>query len=305
MGVYSLNIRGISFLTILLAYFLIVFGGYVASSQSGMGCGPDWPLCNGVFIPVLEGETLIEYAHRVIGALLFILSTALFLQVKRTKTENVVKTTAKWMMILLILQVLLGAIVVVLDLPAIVVTIHLLIAMAYFGCLLFIWRSQTITTDYVSNATSLKKHYFILIILLTFTLGFGAYIKHQSYGLACDWLSCYSSLFPVSKSQILQSLHRIFALVSAIYIFTLTYIAYTKNWSSSIQKRLFLASIIIILQILAGIFTINTAISVPWAVAHLAIGTALFGIIVESWISLLFSHTSIKVTKWNSTKFTR
>jgi len=282
-----------------------VFGGYVASSQSGMGCGPDWPLCNGVLIPVLEGETLIEYAHRVIGALLFVLSAILFLKVKRTETENHVKTTANWMMLLLILQVILGAIVVLLDLPAIVVTIHLLIAMAYFACLLFIWKCQTSSTVSVSNASPLKKHYFILILLLTFTLGFGAYIKHQSYGLACEWLSCSNSFLPLNKAQILQSLHRFFAYASAIYILILTFFAFTKNWSTSIRLRLVLTSLTVLSQIIAGIFTIKTALSIPWAVIHLAIGTALFGIIVESWVTLHFSHTSIKVTNWRSTKFTK
>ncbi|MFD1779802.1 heme A synthase [Fredinandcohnia salidurans] len=300
-----MSIRGLSILSILLAYFLIVFGGYVASSQSGMGCGPDWPLCNGVLVPVLEGETLIEYAHRIIGALLFILSAILFLKIKRTETENHVKTTANWMILLLILQVILGAIVVVLDLPAIVVTIHLLIAMAYFACLLFIWKSQSSSTVSVSHATALQKHYFTLILLLTITLGFGAYIKHQSYGIACEWLSCSNTFLPISKAQILQSLHRFFAFVSAIYILILTYFAFTNKWSTSIKLRLLLTSLTVFLQILAGIFTINTALSIPWAVIHLALGTALFGIIVESWITLRFSHTSIKVTNWRSAKFTK
>lgn len=300
-----MSIRGLSILSILLAYFLIVFGGYVASSQSGMGCGPDWPLCNGVLIPVLEGETLIEYAHRVIGALLFILSAVLFLKVKQTETENHVKTTANWMIFLFILQVILGAIVVVLDLPAIVVTTHLLIAMAYFACLLFIWKSQSNSTVSVSNGTTIRKHYFTLILLLTITLGFGAYIKHQSYGLACEWLSCSNSFLPISKAQILQSLHRFFAFASAIYILILTYFAFKNKWSTSIQLRLLLTSLTVILQIIVGIFTINTALSIPWAVIHLALGTTLFGIIVESWITLRFSQTSIKVTNWRSAKFTK
>ncbi|MFT4416752.1 COX15/CtaA family protein [Fredinandcohnia humi] len=64
-----MRIRSLCLVTIFIAYFLIVFGGYVASSQSGMGCVPDWPLCNGVLIPVLEDSTLIEYAHRVIEAI--------------------------------------------------------------------------------------------------------------------------------------------------------------------------------------------------------------------------------------------
>src|SRR5690625_3486814 len=87
-GVFCLSSRNIAFITIILTYFLIVFGGYVASSESGMGCGPDWPLCNGEVIPELHGETLIEFGHRVIGAVLFIFTFILFWKVKKEYKEK-------------------------------------------------------------------------------------------------------------------------------------------------------------------------------------------------------------------------
>ena len=39
-GGITITIKRIALLSIIVTYFLIVFGGYVASSESGMGCGP-------------------------------------------------------------------------------------------------------------------------------------------------------------------------------------------------------------------------------------------------------------------------
>ena len=48
-------------------YLLIVFGGFVRISGSGLGCGTEWPKCNGHWIPPFTFETLIEYTHRLLG----------------------------------------------------------------------------------------------------------------------------------------------------------------------------------------------------------------------------------------------
>ena len=135
-----MTIKRLALLTILLTYLLIVFGGYVASSKSGMGCGPEWPLCNGDIVPTLHGETLIEFTHRVIGAILGIISIVLFAQILRREASPSVRTVGFWMLILLIIQVLLGALVVLKDLPTSIIATHLIIAMLFLASLLWIWK---------------------------------------------------------------------------------------------------------------------------------------------------------------------
>ena len=49
-------------------YLLVVFGGIVRITGSGMGCGDDWPLCNGEWIPPFTFETVIENTHRLLAA---------------------------------------------------------------------------------------------------------------------------------------------------------------------------------------------------------------------------------------------
>lgn len=299
-----MNLKRLAFLSILLTYGLIVFGGYVASSESGMGCGPEWPLCNGDVIPTLKGETLIEFAHRVIGAILAVMTVYLFFKIISTRKEKRVRMVAWWMILLLAVQILLGAVVVVLDLPAIIVTVHLLIAMVFLAALLWIWRNVSVEESslrpFYSNTLSenkqksARKHLNFLLLLLILTLAFGAYIKHRSYGLACGWLSCGDSLSPNSIPELLQTVHRLLAFVSTIYILLITYLAFAKKWGAAIQRRLLIGILTVLLQLVIGVLTIISYLEVPWAVLHLALGTALFAFVFETRVCL---GPQIEVTK--------
>ncbi|WP_051359423.1 COX15/CtaA family protein [Paucisalibacillus globulus] len=268
--------------TIVLTYFLIVFGGYVASSESGMGCGPEWPLCNGEVIPELQGETLIEFGHRVIGAVLFVLSIVLFVKVKKEKGSKQEKLVANWMIGLLTLQLIAGAIVVFYHLPSIVITIHLLIAMIFMSILTWFWR-LTYTRIQLKNHSRIKKHLSFLATLLFITMALGAYIKHQHYGMACGYLECNDRVLPTTWPEFLQSSHRLFAFLSTIYILFLSVKVFSIG-NNRLNIRMILALIIILVQLIIGVMTIVSTIAISFAVLHLAAATLLFAIVIETRI---------------------
>lgn len=275
----------LAFYTGVLTYLLIVFGGYVASSESGMGCGPEWPLCNGSIIPELHGETLIEFGHRVIGAIIFFLTIILFIMIKKDRTiDTTAKKVANWMIILLTIQLVAGAIVVFYHLPPIIITIHLLIAMVFLGILIWYWR---LDDGMFIGSTDMKKllipHLNTLIVMLLFTIAIGAYVKHKYYGLACGWFACGNSLFPKTIPGVMQTFHRFLALISVFYMIVLTYIVYIIKFSL-LKKRMLFALVIILIQVIIGIMTILTSISISFAVWHLAAATLVLAIIMEARI---------------------
>src|SRR4029453_8409914 len=72
--------RRLADLTALVTFLLIIVGGVVRVSDSGLGCGPGgsgtkgWPLCGGDVVPLVGDEnTLIEFSHRILAAVVVVL----------------------------------------------------------------------------------------------------------------------------------------------------------------------------------------------------------------------------------------
>jgi len=120
-----------------LALGLIVLGGVVRITGSGMGCGDHWPLCDGQWFPPLDLPTLIEIGHRWVAALVSLVVLAVAVVAwRRHRDEPALRTPALVALGLLVVQVLLGAVTVKLALPPWVIITHLANAMVLLGVLM-------------------------------------------------------------------------------------------------------------------------------------------------------------------------
>lgn len=131
----------LSFVTAACTYALIVFGGIVRITGSGMGCGDDWPLCNGRLIPPMDFETLIEYGHRLAALLVSVLVFAVAAYAIRHRrapalTGQGVVGLASVSVLLLVAQVIVGAVTVWLELPTGTVVLHLAVASVLLATLI-------------------------------------------------------------------------------------------------------------------------------------------------------------------------
>jgi len=118
--------------SVVSTYILIVIGGYVTTSNSGLGCGESWPLCKGAVFPSLNNpEVVIELTHRLFNSVVgvFILGLAIVAWTRYREAKNVVllSTTS---LVALFAQVLLGMITVTTSLNPIVSDAHLALASA-------------------------------------------------------------------------------------------------------------------------------------------------------------------------------
>jgi len=133
MEVKSRTFQGVSVATALSIYVLIVLGGLVASTDSGLAC-PDWPLCNGQVLPSLTISVLIEFTHRVwtLEVTIAVIATMLMAW-KFYKRMSRITLFATLTFVLLLAQITLGMLTVQTRTLPVVVTAHLGMATLVFA----------------------------------------------------------------------------------------------------------------------------------------------------------------------------
>lgn len=100
--------------------FVIAWGAFVRATGSGAGCGSHWPLCNGEIIPRSPTiETLVELGHRVTSGIALLLVAALVVGAwRRYPPHHAVRRAALCSAIFLVMEALIGAGLVLLELVA-------------------------------------------------------------------------------------------------------------------------------------------------------------------------------------------
>src|SRR5438094_4735949 len=122
--------RALSVAAALATYALVVLGGVVRVSGSGLGC-PDWPLCHARVLPPLDLHAIIEYSHRTTASLtsVLVVATAVVAWVAwRNRRDLVIPATFTFG--LLAIQVVLGVITARLELPPMIVLARLATTLA-------------------------------------------------------------------------------------------------------------------------------------------------------------------------------
>jgi cytochrome c oxidase assembly protein subunit 15 len=182
--------RRFGIITIAAVFFLILVGGLVRSTGSGMGC-PDWPKCFGEWIPPtdvsqlppnykeifkVQGKeiadfdpvkTWVEYINRLIGALigLFIFLTVFF-AIPYLKKDKVIFWLSLFAFILVLFQAWIGAKVVSSNLVHWMITIHMMIALFIVGLLIYtITRSQQFTIKQLQINPKFAPLVYVLLLM--------------------------------------------------------------------------------------------------------------------------------------------
>lgn len=102
-------------------YTLIVifWGAWVRISHSGDGCGDHWPLCQAELIPDLtQKKTFIEYFHRLMTGAYGLIVFYIFFKLRKHGRDLVRKLNI-WLLVLMIIEALIGALLVKLSLVTI------------------------------------------------------------------------------------------------------------------------------------------------------------------------------------------
>jgi heme A synthase len=138
--------RRLSLISLVTTFILVAIGGLVRATQSGLGCGDDWPDCNGRLAPALATRAeIIEFSHRFVAMIVGFMILALAVMAWRHHRDNprIFRPTLG-ALALVIFQALLGALVVIQELKAETVVIHLVGSMGVLALLVYIVGSASV-----------------------------------------------------------------------------------------------------------------------------------------------------------------
>lgn len=274
--------------TIFATFVLVVVGGAVRATGSGLGC-PDWPTCHGKLIPSGDKHTLIEFSHRTAATVVgFLFLGVTFFTFKTERRNTLVFWLAFAAGVLLAVQVGLGGVTVKKELPAEIVAAHLGTAMIFTGVMIVtatisLMRARGYQAFAYASDTTFNRLAILTAATALVTLVLGSYISGTSAALACSgWPLCNGSIVPSGDSAVgLHFLHRLVAGMLGIMILALIYQTFAERRQHSVLVWLsVIAGVSYVAQALLGAANIWTDLAAGVLVAHLSLAALLWCILV-------------------------
>lgn len=290
-----------------MVFLVILAGGVVRMTQSGMGC-PDWPKCFGLWIPPLhESElpadfekylskqdidhsfnvyhTWIEYINRLLGALLgiFIFINLIWAVRSFWKRDRFIVYTSLILFLLTGFQGWLGKLVVDSNLSVVKITIHMLVAIVIvFLPLINISRLKGKRTPVPQSVVNTLT---ALLLMLSVQIILGTEVREQIDSISKSLAYEQRELW-IERLDILFVVHRSFSWLVVIGIGSLWW--FSRGIVSYRPQVIWLVSLMS-LTILLGIvmaYMDMPAIAQP---AHLVLACALI-------VSVFYSRLRVNVT---------
>jgi heme A synthase len=303
--------RRLADLTAVVTFLLIIVGGVVRVSDSGLGCGPGgsgtkgWPLCGGDVIPVVGDEnTLIEFSHRLLAAVVVALIALLcwrsYRDLRRRNGWAFRGSVAAGLLVLA--QAGLGGLTVEHSLKEELVAAHLGTAMLLLGLLLWLSfkaRSEAaVETDQPIRqpVRGLKPYAATAAVLLLGAIVAGGYMAGtEEEGvnevgpniagahLACghQFPTCGDGKFlPFGNNRLtdIHLTHRVFVYAATIAIIVLLSLAFARG---SRDRLLLLAALLLLAQVLLGALNVWLGEHASLIVSHLTVATLLWAAVVS------------------------
>ncbi|HXV87379.1 MAG TPA: COX15/CtaA family protein [Gemmatimonadales bacterium] len=281
------TIRQLAGITAATVYALIVLGAVVRITGSGMGCGDHWPLCNGRLIPPLDDlATVIEWTHRLMAALVSLLVVALAALALGRRRDPAVGgpggplRPALLAVIVLLVQVLLGAVTVWLELPPFTVILHLATAMALLATVLVAAFRADVAPPLATGAAA-RSGALWAAVLTGVAILLGGVTASMDAGHACQGFPlCSGQLWPKGESGLpmLQWIHRLAGYALLLYL--AAYARAAGNLPEPATRAARWALGLTLTQVVVAAAMVLLALPTGWRALHVAVGTALWAVMV-------------------------
>lgn len=297
-------------ITVAATFALIVVGGVVRVSDSGLGCGTagaglkGWPLCGGRALPLIQEHAVVEFSHRALASIVVVLVLLCVWRARKLPGHTFLRRGTIAATLLVLAQAVLGGLTVEHNLDQYLVAAHLGMAMLLLGTLITLrWaasREQGQAAPQLGGRGLRPLATAATALVLATVVAGGVIAGTEEQGakngvangahLACgeQFPGCLGHSNPLPFGQYgrlvdIQLTHRAFVYATSLTIFALFGLAlYRRVWSREFTA---LAGLLV-LQVLLGALNVWLGKHPALIVAHLTTGTLLWAAAVSTTLRL-------------------
>jgi heme A synthase len=287
--------RRLTSATIVATLVLVLIGGIVRVSDSGLGCGPagsgthGWPLCEGGVVPTGSSESVIEFSHRVAATVVGLLILGLIVFAwRRLRGHTWIVRGSIAAGLLVLAQAALGGLTVEEGLHEYLVAAHLGLAMLLIGLLVALRRLAAPEAPPVRAGLGLRTLTIAATALVLATIVAGGLVAgtegegkpsepvvgaHTACGE--QFPACLDRFMPFGEDRLvdIQLTHRLFMYLAAIAVLAMTAVALREGVR---HPAFWLASVLLVLQIALGALNVWLGEHAGLIATHLMLGTFLW-----------------------------
>jgi heme A synthase len=293
-------------------FLLIVLGGVVRVSGSGLGCGAagsgfhGWPLCEGDVLPGLDLTSVIEYAHRALAMVVGVMMLALAVWAwRRFRGHRGIVLASTAAVVLVAAQGLLGGATVEEGLDEGLVAAHLGLAVILLGLLIYLWRASrpdVAGAPAAAGRRGLRPLAAAAQGALFLAIVAGGYMAGtQHYGRAdyrlgdgahhaCgrEFPTCNGDFLPFGSARLvdIHLTHRVLIYLASALILAACVLAIRHGAGTRLRKLGWVAAGLLVTQVALGALNVWLEEYELLILAHLALATALWGELLALNLSL-------------------
>jgi heme A synthase len=270
---------------------LVLVGSIVRVTGYGLGC-PDWPLCYGQAIPPGYAGAWVEFSHRLLGAATSAqIALVGILSWRRYREERWIFRPAIIAVGLFVVQIVLGGLHVILEIPPETGLLHTGLAMVIVGLLSVLVAVSLPSAQRLRDAAGIfvRGHRFLRYLSITAIATYlllltGSYVTRSGASLACPAFPLCGTDEPALRALIdIQMLHRLTAFTVAFLV--IGAIVWLLRGSGDRQLRRYSLGLGILILIQFGLGISNILLRLPmWSrVLHLTVAAIIWSAVVILW----------------------
>ncbi len=266
---------------------LITYGSWVRVSGSGLGC-PDWPLCEGVVVPELEGATAIEFGHRVFaGVTMLAVVGAAWYAVRGRASDPLTTRLIIGALAAILVQAVLGGITVLTELDGMVRLAHLTFSLLTLALLT---GGALRALDVNGVALPGVRRTRALLVATACVVLIGGTIVGRDASAGCPTLPlCDGSVD--AEALGLHMLHRVAASLLLLTFYFTAWQVWQRGASGMAFPLSLGAALVTTAQFAVGVASMAIGLRPELRVLHLTLATLLWWVLVVHF-SLALKHRS-------------